>query len=190
MFFKLCLLTFSVLSQSLAQTWVHTYAITSRTKEAVYTNFQLWIYKTAIFNLTPSGVTSHLTLTISCVLNRPSWPLLSRVGDLCNHVSFTDVATPRGCWRLFEQKQSLDSRLREGAERSEKLRDPDDIDCSDALRTRERQVLSLHESIWDGTPRFNKGDISIELLLNLNLNLKSHLELWMSENVYQCSFNW
>jgi hypothetical protein len=40
------------------------------------------------------------------------------VCDLCNHVGFTDVAAPRGCWRLFEQKKLLDSRLREGAERS------------------------------------------------------------------------
>jgi hypothetical protein len=39
---------FSILSQfykyhffSLAQTWVHSYAITSRAKQAVYTNFQL-----------------------------------------------------------------------------------------------------------------------------------------------------
>jgi hypothetical protein len=41
---------------------VHSYAITSRTKQAVYT-------KTANFNLTQSGVTSDLTLTVSCVLN-------------------------------------------------------------------------------------------------------------------------
>jgi hypothetical protein len=73
----------SVLSQfykhhffSLAQTCVHSYAITSRTKQAVYTNFQLWIDKTATFTLTPRGVTSGLTLTVSCVLNRPSWPML------------------------------------------------------------------------------------------------------------------
>jgi hypothetical protein len=32
--------------------------------------------KTATFNLIPSGVTSDLTLTVNCVLNRPSWPLL------------------------------------------------------------------------------------------------------------------
>jgi hypothetical protein len=124
---------------SLAQTWVHSYAITSWTKQAVYTHFQLWIDKTATFNLTPSGVTSDFTLTVSCVF-RPSWPLLiggrlqewvenkrsvnfhrfglgdaggpidSIVGDLCNHVGFTDVAAPRGCWRLFEPKKSLDSR--------------------------------------------------------------------------------
>jgi hypothetical protein len=80
----------------------------------------IWIHKTATFNLTPSGVTSVLTLTVSCVLNRPSWPLLrgsfpgtggkqifsvnfhrfglgdaggpidSRVGDLCNHVGPID----------------------------------------------------------------------------------------------------
>jgi hypothetical protein len=42
----------------------------------------------------------------------------SRVGDLCNHVGFTDVAAPRGSWQLFEQKKSLDSRLREGVEHS------------------------------------------------------------------------
>jgi hypothetical protein len=136
-------LTLSVRSQfykyhffSLAQTWVHSYAITSRTKQAVYTNFQLWIDKTATFNLTPSGKTSDLTFTVSCVLNRPSWPYLailrgvvSRngwktnvlliwalqgvrlivVGDLCNHVGFTDVAAPRGCWRLLEQQKSPDS---------------------------------------------------------------------------------
>jgi hypothetical protein len=41
-------------------------------------------------------------------------PIDSRVGDLCNHVGFTDVAAPRGYWRLFEQKKSPDSRLREG----------------------------------------------------------------------------
>jgi hypothetical protein len=34
------------------------------------------------------------------------------VGDLCNHVGFTDVAAPRGCLK----KKSLDSWLREGAE--------------------------------------------------------------------------
>jgi hypothetical protein len=80
---KVRCLTLSVPSQfykyhffSLAQTWVHSYEITSRTKQAVYTKFQLWIDKTATFNLTPSGITSHLTLTVSCVLNRPSWPLL------------------------------------------------------------------------------------------------------------------
>jgi hypothetical protein len=44
-------------------------------------------------------------------------PINSIVGDLCNHFGFTDVAAPRGCWRLFEQKKSQDSRLREGAER-------------------------------------------------------------------------
>jgi hypothetical protein len=33
----------------------------------------------------------------------------SRVADLCNHVGFTDVAAPRGCWRLFEQKKSSQS---------------------------------------------------------------------------------
>jgi hypothetical protein len=95
----------------------------------------------------PSGVTSDLTHTISWVLNRPSWPLFrgrlqewvenkrsvnfhrfglgnaggpidSRVGDLCNHVGFTNLAAPRGCWRLFEQKKPLDSRLREGVEHS------------------------------------------------------------------------
>jgi hypothetical protein len=135
-------LTLSVLNQfykyhffSLAQTWVHSYAITSRTKQAVYTNFQLWIAKTATFNLTTSGVTSDLTLTVSCVLNRSSWPLLrgsslgvenkrsvnfhrfglghaggsidSCVGDLCNHVGFTDVAaqlaavwTKNGPWTM------------------------------------------------------------------------------------------
>jgi hypothetical protein len=38
-------------------------------------------------------------------------PIESSVGDLCKHVGFTDVAAPRGCWRLFEQKKSLDSRL-------------------------------------------------------------------------------
>jgi hypothetical protein len=98
--------------------------------------------------LAPSGV----TLTVSCVLNRPSWPLLrgsspgmggkqnvllistglawamhpggmidSRVGDLCNHVGFADVAAPRGCWRLFEQNKSLSRFAVErggGAERS------------------------------------------------------------------------
>jgi hypothetical protein len=44
----------------------------------------------------------------------------SRVGDLCNHVGFTDVAAPRGCWRLFEQNKSPgpDSRLRERADHS------------------------------------------------------------------------
>jgi hypothetical protein len=42
----------------------------------------------------------------------------SRDSDLCNHVGFTDVAAPRGCWRLFEQKKSLASQLREGAEAS------------------------------------------------------------------------
>jgi hypothetical protein len=36
-------------------------------------------------------------------------PIDSRVGDLCNHVGFTDVAAPRGCWRLFEEKKSLRS---------------------------------------------------------------------------------
>jgi hypothetical protein len=61
---------------SLAQTWVHSYEITSWTKQAVYTNFQLSIDKTAAFNLTPSRITSNLTLTVSCDLNRPSWPLL------------------------------------------------------------------------------------------------------------------
>jgi hypothetical protein len=30
----------------------------------------------------------------------------SRVDDLCNHVCFTDVAAPRGCWRHFEEKGS------------------------------------------------------------------------------------
>jgi hypothetical protein len=35
----------------------------------------------------------------------------SRVSDLCNHVGFTDVAAPRGCWQLLEQKKLLDSRL-------------------------------------------------------------------------------
>jgi hypothetical protein len=45
-------------------------------------------------------------------------PIDSRLGDLCNHVGFTDVAAPRGSWLLFEPKKSLDSRLREGAERS------------------------------------------------------------------------
>jgi hypothetical protein len=94
-----------------------------------------------------SGVTSDPMLTVSCVLNRPSWPLHrgrlqewvenkhsvnfhrfglgdaggpieSRVGELCNHVGFTDVAASRGCWRLFEQKKLPDSWLREGAEHS------------------------------------------------------------------------
>jgi hypothetical protein len=41
----------------------------------------------------------------------------STVDGLCNHVGFTEVAAPRGCWRLFEQNKSLDSRLREEAER-------------------------------------------------------------------------
>jgi hypothetical protein len=45
-------------------------------------------------------------------------PIDSRVGDLCNHVGFTDVAAPRCCWQQFEQKKSLDSHLRERAERS------------------------------------------------------------------------
>jgi hypothetical protein len=30
----------------------------------------------------------------------------SRIGDLCNHVGFTDVAAPRGCWRLFKQQKN------------------------------------------------------------------------------------
>jgi hypothetical protein len=38
-------------------------------------------------------------------------PIDSRVGDLCNHVGFIDVAAQS--WRLFEQKKSPDSRLRE-----------------------------------------------------------------------------
>jgi hypothetical protein len=42
-------------------------------------------------------------------------PIDSRIGDLCNHVGFTDVAAPRSCWRLLEQNKSQDSRLREGA---------------------------------------------------------------------------
>jgi hypothetical protein len=130
---------------SLVQTWVHSYAITSRTKQAVYTNFQLWIDKTATLNLTPSGVTSDLTLTVSCVF-RPSWPLLiggrlqewvenkrsvkfrrfglgdaggpidSRVGDLCNHVGFTDVySCSERLLAAVWTKKSPDSRLREGA---------------------------------------------------------------------------
>jgi hypothetical protein len=35
-------------------------------------------------------------------------PIDSRIGDLCNHVGFTDVGftAPRG-WQLFEQKKSL-----------------------------------------------------------------------------------
>jgi hypothetical protein len=83
-----------------------------------------------------SGITSDLTLTVSFVLNMPRWPLLRgvvsrnvwkrnvmfnfhrfalgdagglidiRVCDLCNHVGFTDVGAPRGCWRLFELKKS------------------------------------------------------------------------------------
>jgi hypothetical protein len=59
-------------------TWVHSYAITCTcwTKQAMDVNFQLWIDKMVNFNLTPSGITSVLTLTVSCVLNRPNWPLL------------------------------------------------------------------------------------------------------------------
>jgi hypothetical protein len=41
-------------------------------------------------------------------------PIDSRVGDLCNHIGFTDVAAPRDCWRLFEQKKLPDWQLREG----------------------------------------------------------------------------
>jgi hypothetical protein len=40
-----------------------------------------------------------------------------RVDDLCNHVGFTDVAAQTSCWRHFEEKNSLDSRLREGKAR-------------------------------------------------------------------------
>jgi hypothetical protein len=91
----------------------------------------------ATFNLTPSGITSDLTLTVSYVLNRPIWPLLrgyslqewmenkgsinfhrfdlgdaggpidSRLDDLCNHAGFTDIAALRGCWRHFEEKNPL-----------------------------------------------------------------------------------
>jgi hypothetical protein len=28
-----------------------------------------------------------------------------RVDGLCNHVCFTDVAAPSGCWRLFEEQE-------------------------------------------------------------------------------------
>jgi hypothetical protein len=127
---------------SLAQTWVHSYAITSRTKQAVYTNLQLWIDKTATFNLTPSGITSALyTLTVSCVyrtgqvghclggrlqewvenkrsanfhrfgLGDAGGPIDSRVGHLCNHVGFTDVAAPIAYWlAAVWAKKSIDSR--------------------------------------------------------------------------------
>jgi hypothetical protein len=42
----------------------------------------------------------------------------------CNHVCFTDVAAPSDCWRLFEEKNSLDLQLREGVERSITLFQP------------------------------------------------------------------
>jgi hypothetical protein len=58
-------------------------------------------------------------------------PIDSRVGDLCNHVGFTDVAQ-RGCWRLFEQKKSQNPRLIEGAERS--------VDHSPNLYLREKRA--------------------------------------------------
>jgi hypothetical protein len=45
---------------SLAQMWVHSYAITCWTKQAMDANFQLWIDKMATFNLTPRGITSDL----------------------------------------------------------------------------------------------------------------------------------
>jgi hypothetical protein len=45
-------------------------------------------------------------------------PIDCSVGYLCNHVGFTDVAAQTSCWRLLEEKHSLDSRLREGTERS------------------------------------------------------------------------
>jgi hypothetical protein len=31
-------------------------------------------------------------------------PIDRRVDGLCNHVCFTDVAAPSGCWWLFEEK--------------------------------------------------------------------------------------
>jgi hypothetical protein len=39
-------------------------------------------------------------------------PIDRRVGDLCNHVRFTDEAAPRGFWRLFEYKKSLGKRAK------------------------------------------------------------------------------
>jgi hypothetical protein len=147
-------LTLSVLSQFYKYHFFHLLKhgcthymqlLPGRSKRCTRFFYELWIDKTATFNLTPSGVASDLMLTVSSVLNKTSWPLLrgsspglgenkrsvkvhrfglgdaggpidSRVCDLCNHVGFNNVAAPRGCWRLFEPKKSPDSWLREGAE--------------------------------------------------------------------------
>jgi hypothetical protein len=45
-------------------------------------------------------------------------PIDCRGDDICNHVGFTDVTVPRGSWRHFKEKNSLDSRLRKGTERT------------------------------------------------------------------------
>jgi hypothetical protein len=83
------------------------------------------------FNMSPSGITSnvHVLLHLEqaklaivwCVVSRNGWKtqvLLISTGlawvmqgvrlidsNLCNHVVFTDVAAPIGCWQLFEQNR-------------------------------------------------------------------------------------
>jgi hypothetical protein len=50
-------------------TWVHSYAITCWTKQAMDVNFQLWIDKMATFNLNLSSYTRHIghpRVTVAC----------------------------------------------------------------------------------------------------------------------------
>jgi hypothetical protein len=66
---------------SLAQTWVHSYAITCWTKQAMDANFQLWIDKMAI-QFDPKRNNLRSCPTVSCVLNRPKWPSIAGGGGV------------------------------------------------------------------------------------------------------------